>query len=293
MRINVTLMVVFASAPPSLSQSLPNAEKTVGRIASADFPHIARRVDFFERRINSPRRQDREAVISELTGGWRSLDKETVALLKRILTNDPDPAVRGLAVGALHTAWVSVDPDALPMRFTGYHREQLLDRGDKNLCDNLIGEVGRGGVQAGYAAYAVGLLRCTKAKAALRNLAESDNEFVRYSAARALIDCGDKEGAGPILKTLMSQGVPPKSAIRDIVDPHYQALAARAYMELGAAQKKAGIERLIGLMKELENWQDINAESRLNSARRLLVSVSGEFFRTHLEAQAWYERSDR
>jgi hypothetical protein len=293
MRRNVAMLLfaIVALAPPSLGQSPADTEKKLGRITSADFPQVSRRIDFFEKRINSPRGQDRAAVVSELTGGWRNLDKETMALLKRILKEDADPAVRGLAVGALHSAWVSLDPDELPIRFTGYHREQLLDRQAKNLCDELIREVGRGGVEAGYAAYALGLLRCKAATAALRNLAESNNEFVRYSAGRALIECGDQEGAAPILKTLMSQGVPPKAAIGDIVDPHYQALAARAYMELGADQKKAGIERLIGLMKELESRQDVNAGGRLDTARRMLVMVSGEFFRSHREAQAWYAKA--
>jgi HEAT repeat protein len=292
MRINVILSLVIAAAPPAFGQSIPgpDVDKTINRITSADFPKAAQRLDFFEERINSQRTEDREAVVSELARGWLTPDKETVALLKRVLKHDPDPAVRGLAVHTLHDAWIALAPDELPITFTGYHREQLLDRRAEALCDDLIAQVRRGGVEAGYAA-SLGLLRCKKAVPELRSLAESSNEFVRYSAGRALIECGDKKHAGPILKTLMSHGVPPKAAIRDIVDPHYQALAARAYMELGAAEKRAGIERLIGLMKELASWQDINAGGRLDTARRMLAAVSGQFFTSHQEARAWHAKT--
>ena len=280
MNTKLLILLVLSAMPlPVSGQPPPGSDqrKKIDRIKSTDFPQVARRIDraerregAFEKHVNSKRVADREAVIAQIADGWRLPDQESVVLLKRMARHDPDPRVRGRAVRALHDAWVTLDLDELPSVFVGYHRDQLLDRRRKDLCDNLVQEVKRGGVEAGYAAYALGVLRCKAAAPELGNLAESSNEFVRYSAGRALIACGDAGAAAPILKTLMNHGVPPKAAIRDIVDPYYQALAARAYMELGPAQRKAGIERLIALTKELENWQDGNAPGRLETARRLL-----------------------
>src|SRR5262249_15428011 len=145
----------------------------------------------------------------------------------------------------------------------------------------------------GYAAYAVGLLRCREAAPELRKLAASSNVFVRYSAGRALIECGDPEGAAPILKKIMSSPVPPDAPFDQVEDPYYQALAARAYMELGGARREEGLDRLIGLMKELEHWQEINARGRLETTRRVLALLSGKYFLSHEEARAWREEQAR
>jgi hypothetical protein len=264
------------------------AQAKGGPIKGADFPKVCQRIQAFEARINSANPSDRERVVAEVTAGWRVPDTDTIPLLKRIVKQDPDPWLRGLAVRALHDRWVPLDPGELPATFTGYHRGQLLDRRRQDLEGQLIKEVRSGGLPGGYAAYALGLLRCRKAAPDLRDLAESKNAFVRYSAGRALIECGDKEGAAAILKTIMGQPVPPNAAINQIEDPHYQALAARAYIDLGEAQKKAGIERLLELMKELENWQDINAPGRLDTTRGMLVMISRKYFLSHQEARAWH-----
>ena len=77
------------------------------------------------------------------------------------------------------------------------------------------------------------------------------------------------------------------AAIATVEDPYYQALAARAYAEIGPAEKKAALERLVALMQELEAWQDINAAGRLESARTALGSLTGRYFLTHRDARAW------
>jgi HEAT repeat protein len=145
-------------------------------------------------------------------------------------------------------------------------------------------------VESGYAAYVLGLLRCREATPDLRQLSASANVFVRYSAGRALAECGDREGAAPILKAIITNPVPPNAPIAQVEDPHYQALAARAYMELGKAQRQEGIGRLVELMRELESWEDINAPGRLESARRMLATVSGRYFISHEQARAWQQK---
>jgi hypothetical protein len=290
-KVILALLVVASAVHPILGQ--PPAARDSAPIKSADFPIVARRVDAFEQRINSKRVEDREEVVFTLRVGWRLPDAESVKFLKHVLKQDADPWIRGFAAKTLYEMWAPLEPGDLPASLCGYHRGQFLNRRRKELCDDLIAEVKQGGVEAGYAAYALGLLRCRKATPQLRDLAESNNEFVRYTAGRALIDCGDKEGAIPILRTLMNHPVPRGATIREIVDPHYQALAARAYMELGAAEKKAGIERLIALMDELAVWDEINAQGRLQSVRQMLATVSGEYFLSSKDARAWHEEQRR
>jgi hypothetical protein len=239
--------------------------------------------------MSSPRSEDREQVVRELAGHWRLPDESLVKFFRHVARHDASPRVRGSAILALYDHWVPIDPKDLPTTFTGYHHDQLVNLQDPDLAKKLVREVRQGGLTGGYAAYVAGLLRLKEAAPDLHNLAEEKNEFVRYTGARALLDCGDPKGAEPILKTVMSHPVPRKAPIGTIVDPYYQALAARAYAGLGKAQRQAGIERLIDLMQELAAWEDVNAESRLLTARAMLGNLAGQLFLTHHEARAWYE----
>jgi hypothetical protein len=281
------LLALLVSAAP-----VPDTEvrKEGGPITAADFPGVARRYQAFEERINSPRVEDRITVLNQLTTGWVLPDAEMARFLKRVMKQDADPIVRGMAILALREMWVPIDPAELPTTFMGYHRGVIIDRQRKDLAADLIAQLKVVDPAGGYGAYAVGLLRLKEAVPALRDLAEAKNVFVRYSAGRALLECGDKEAAEAILKTIMNHPIPPNATIDQVEDPYYQALASRAYVELGPAQKKAGIERLIGLMKELEAWTDINAQGRLESTRRELATVSGRYFITHKDAREWFEK---
>jgi hypothetical protein len=283
------LFLILASAAGAAP--IPDeVRKDNGPIKAADFPNVARRIDAFEERINSPRVEDRTAVLGQLTHDWYLPNAEMVRFLKRVAKHDADAWVRGTAIKELHDAWIPLDPGELPTSFIGYHRGLTIDRQRKDLAADLIAQVRQGDLSGGYAAYAVGLLRLKEAVPDLRNLAESKNVFVRYSAGRALVECGDKVAGAAILKTIMNGGVPVNAPIGQLEDPYYQALAARAFMEVGPIEKKAATERLIELMKELEAWTDINAQGRLQTARRELGRVSGQYFTSHQDARAWLEK---
>jgi hypothetical protein len=281
--LTIAALVTLASGLKTAAQDRP--------IRAEDFPRMAVRVHGFEKLMNSPRVEDREQVVRELADTWRLPDEDLVKFFRHIARHDAAPEVRGSAILALYDHWVPIDPKDLPATFSGYLRTQLVNRQDPDLAKRLIREVRQGGLTGGYAAYVAGLLRIKEAVPGLHNLAEDNNVFVRYTGARALIDCGDPKGAEPILKTVMSNPIPPRAPIGTIVDPHYQALAARAYAGLGKAQRQAGIERLIDLMKELAAWEDVNAEGRLLTARAMLGNLTGQLFLTHQEARAWYEKN--
>jgi hypothetical protein len=281
------LLAVLVSAAPGPDTE---ARKDGGPIKATDFPSVARGYQAFEERINSPRTEDRIMILGQVTTGWVLPDAEMTRFLKRLMKHDSDPVLRGMAVQALRDMWVPLDPGELPTTFMGYHRGLLIDRQRGDLVADVVAQVKQGGLAGGYGAYAAGLLRVKEAVPDLKNLAEADNVFVRYSAGRALLECGDKVAAGAILKTIMNNPVPANTPIGQLVDPYYQVLAARAYMDLGPAEKKAGLERLIDLMRELEDWRDINAQGRLECTRRALANVSGRYFITHKDAREWAEK---
>ena len=79
----------------------------------------------------------------------------------------------------------------------------------------------------------------------------------------------------------------------DGVDPHYVARAARAFMEVGSAERKEGLRRLVTILGELEPSKDINDGNRLAQTRWLLAEVTGQFFVTHREALDWLSRQER
>jgi len=177
---------------------------------------------------------------------------------------------------------------ALPTTFTGYHNGQIIDRQDPKFAEKLLAEVKQGGHAGGYAAYVVSLLKLKEAVPDLRKMANEENIFVRYSAGRALLECGDRDGAATMLKSIWNNTVPPDAPIAKVADPYYQALAARAYIDIGPAERREGIERLIRLTKELEEWSDINADGRLNTARLMLATVSGKILLSYDDAKKWW-----
>jgi WD40 repeat protein len=268
-----------------------SADQKETRLKAADYPNVVRRVKDLEERANSVHVEERVWLAADVRYTWRgSDDGETVRLLRHIAKHDANPTVRGAAIRHLYYHWAPIEPSELPEVFSGYSGK-LLDRRQKSLTKHLIEDLKQGDAEAGYAAYALGLLRCQEAAPALRGLANDKNAFARYSAARALMSCGDKEGAAPILKSLMNAGVPPGAETGQLVDPYYQARAARAYAELGAAERTVGTARLVQLMKEIAGWKNLNADGRLDSTRVLLAQLSGQYFESHQQAQAWYEKA--
>jgi hypothetical protein len=274
------------------------AAQELAPIKSADFPKVAARVLFFEKRINAADVRIRERVLTKAGYFWEVPDKEYVQFLKRMM-RDPDPGIRGQAIRKLYELYVPLEPRDLPTTFTGYHEEQLLNREDKNLIPPLIAQVRGGGAQGGWAAYCLGLLRCQEAVPDLIRLGDDRNEFARFTAARALLACGANKEAKVILQELMSHKVIarnskfPPPGVRDTeISSYYIAQAARAYMELGPAEKQEGLRRLVALIGELEPSKDVNHEGRWEMARWLLTEVSGQHFLSHQEAADWFKQQE-
>jgi HEAT repeat protein len=277
--------------------------KAPARIKAADYPSVARRVAFFEARINANDPEIRTEVLRDLSLCYYAPDDEYIGLLKRLL-KDSAPAVRGKALLHLHGLGVPIDPGELPRQFTGYGQWQLIDRDKPSTVPDLLRACQEPGAEAGHAAYVLGLLRDKKALPALRKLASHPSIFVRDTAARALLDCGDRESARAILAEIIrsqlalyaapprlppSQGKEPPP--QRPMSPCYAVAACRQFTELGPKEKQVGLDKFITLLSFLERSGDVNDETMIPYAKRDLAILTGRYFDSSAEARKWYKEN--
>jgi HEAT repeat protein len=269
------------------------AGEALPRIKAVDFPAVAQRAVFFEERINAPDAAARKRVLEEVGYFFDIPSPEYVSFLRRML-QDADPVVRGRALHKLHDLWVPVAVKHLPQKFAGYHDGQLIDLEDAGTIPALVKACRGGALEAGYAAYVLGLLRHKAAVPDLRKLADDGNIFVRHAAARALLDCGDREGARPILEAIADTQLAAYAGVgkanRDGRQPFYAAAACRALMELGPEDRKAGLEKLITLVGYLERSTEPNDQAHLPAVQQVLAAAAGQYFLSEAEARAWYRK---
>jgi hypothetical protein len=271
------------------------AEKPPTRITSADFPSVSKRCLFFEDAVNAKDPRVRRRALLEVGYFADIPDAEYVRFLKRML-RDEDPAVCGDAVRKLYELGMLIPVKDLPLRFIGYHNDQLVDRGDEQLVVKLREGCRSNEVTAGYAAYVLGLLQEKEALPELRNLAEHKNIFVRYSAARALLACADKKHARAILETIVdtqldlyrANAAKPARA-RGEREPYYALVACRAFMELGPDEHKAGLDKLITFYGYVEKSVEVNDEAHLPHLRQAVSGIAGRFLENAAAARTWYE----
>jgi len=300
---NRTLAAAIAALALCLSAGA--GETPAQPITQKQFPSVAKRVAFFEQRINSPDAAIRKRALSEAGYFFMAPDREYTAFLQR-MSNDPDPAVAGRAVRKLHSLFVPIDVEQLPARLAGYHDGMILDLTDKAatiaslLSACKAGGAGKAG--AGWAAYSLGLLKHQPAAAALKALATDKNIFNRYSAGRALLDLGEHDAARDILREVAESQLARFEKLAKDPNPGagtgwphrpsawYAALACRALMELGRAERKQGLAGLVRLMGYLERSEDINDQSGIHSVRLFLANVTGQWLPHHADAKRFYDR---
>jgi hypothetical protein len=292
----VSAALLFAVSTVSRAAEVPAAPLVPDPpIRSAEFPTVAARVQSFEQRVNAADPKLRRIVVMEAFGRFPVAKPDAIAFFRRML-QDPDPLPRGTAVRKLYELWVPVEVKELPQVFVGYSERETIDLEDANLEQSLIAQCQKGGAPGGWAAYALGLLRRREAKPTLIYLGNDKNVFARYTAGRALIDMGERAEGLAILRAVIEpafqpipQGETRASYRTGGTDPYYTAMAARTLVGLGGAERVEGLRRLIGLLGELETSKDINDANRLETARVLLQDVTGAYFNSAREAQAWLQ----
>jgi hypothetical protein len=205
-----------------------------------------------------------------------------------------------MAIKKLYDMWVPQDPSVLPKVFTGYYCGQLIDTTSATCTADLIAQCSQNNPAAGYAAYVLGLLRAEEAIPSLTNLLNHSNIFVRYTAARALFDCGDQAIAVATFDDITSQQLilyeslgktsdcPVSSRISP--EPWYAACACRALIAAGGEAKRRGVTRLIQLMGCLQRSTDVNDQSNLHWVRGILAEISNQYFVSAEDAAGWFKQ---
>ena len=274
----------------------PQAGQPAGRAAvtSADFPSVAQRVAFFAERVNSGDAATRLRVMTEAGYFFIAPDREYQAFLKRML-RDGDPRVAGEAVRRSYDLFIPVEADELPRRFTGYAGTDVIDLADRPAAvARLVEACGAKGHRAGWAAYALGLLRDCSAIPALRKLTDDANVFTRYTAARALITMGEidrgRRAMRAIIESQLAGYGKPLLMSGTLPSGHYAAQAARALMGLDRDDRRVGLAALVDLMARLERSRRVPDWSDLHWLRLLLANVTGLWLPHHADARRYYEQ---
>jgi hypothetical protein len=257
-----------------------------------DFPMTSSRAMFFEERINSLDNRIRERCLAEVSYFYTKPDQEYVSFLSRMV-NDIDPAIRGQAIKYLHSMWIPIDPCALPVVFSGYHKNHLIDRNDDELILNLLNQCKSSGPTAGYAAYVLGLLKATFSIPVLENLSSHENLFVRYAAGRALYDCGRIDSATTVFDEISSEQLAlyQTEAPSDEKNAYYATIACRGLIETGGDNYLLGLSRMIELFGYFEISSNPNDQDKAHLIRNELALLTGHFFCTPLDAQTWFAHS--
>ncbi len=295
------LALVLLAATAATVAGKPEPSK---RITAKEFPSISKRVRYFEERINSADPKVRARVLVEVSYFFITPDREYCAFLKRLLP-DPSPVVSGQALKKLYNMFVPIKEIELPRRFVGYHDGQMVDLTNRAATiARYMQDCRSGGVGAGYAAYVLGVLKHKPAAADLKKLGHAKNIFVRYAAGRALIACGDPAGARAILTEIVKEQLATYARLEDISpeeksrlpkyelqgrSPWYIAVACRALMHLTADDREYALKALIRLVRALERSTNVNDQSTLHSARKILAHAAGRWLETYEEAMKWYQ----
>ena len=188
---------------------------------------------------------------------------------------DADPTVRGFAIRKLHAMWVPIAVKDLPRTFSGEHDGQGVDLDQKDAVAQLTKACEQGDASA---AYLLGLLRHKEAVPLLRQLAKSRNIYAQYTAARAMIDCGDHDGARAVLEGIIRSQLAIYGGGPEGGEPFYAAASCRALIELGEGERGDGLKKMISLMGYMERSEKPNDEAQLSAVRQHLAAVTGVYF---------------
>lgn len=171
---------------------------------SADFPELACRVPHFDERLNG---DDRDVRLSAVRTAMMSERRNSKLFppFFRALLRDPDPEIAWTALSGLGDYDLAIAPDERPARI----EVPLAGRFDvRDFKDRLrLRGLALRGSEAlqGWALRALMLIGDEQTVALAEPLTKSDNAFVRFNAAAALLRNGKPELAIPVLQALVDQ----------------------------------------------------------------------------------------
>ena len=171
---------------------------------SADFPELACRVPHFDERLNSDDRDVRLSAVRTVLMSERRNSKLLPPFFRALL-RDPDPEIAWTALSGLGDHDLAVAPDELPARI----EVPLAGRFNvRDFKDRLrLRRLALRGSEAleGWALRALMLIGDEQTVTLAEPLAKSDNAFVRFNAAAALLRNGKPELAILFLQALVDR----------------------------------------------------------------------------------------
>lgn len=260
--VGLVLLTISASSP---AQEKPWSER---------FPVIAKRIPHLDKRLNAKDEAIRLRVLTLLTTVRPRDSKNHPPFLKAVL-KDPSPKIRGQALRTLWDHDVTLAPKELPKSFDvplvgDFHwqdpkwvaRMRVLAKGP--------------GPQGGWALYALALIGDKQSVATAKRQLKSDNVFVRFTAAIALIRLGEKK-----------EGIDALHRITDARDDESGFYRYRAAETLFRAGDREAIQILFQMMERGVR------SGYVDGPRDILEDLTGQYFLTAAEGRKWWSEQHR
>ena len=267
------ILMIAAIVAIAVSAGLPSVQACAVTPRLADvFPEIAALVGHFDVRMRSPDASVRQRVQMELTY-FHPRDSKLYPPFFRYLLNDESPAIRWSAINHLRQHGVFLSVDELPESFNAPIAGLCRPSDPESL--KRIRAIAAADPHSANAGWAVTALAVAKDQAAidlLGPLTDSENVFVRFSAALAYLELGRPEtGLG---------------LLRGIAETDREQ---SGYYKLRAAEQlvRSGETEYLGTL--------IAATSRrsgmgyADAGISILEDLTGEYFPTPEEWSAWWQ----
>jgi len=230
-------------------------------------PEIAKYVRHYDSRMSSSIPEVRLKVLTELTY-FHQRDSKFYPSFLQLLLNDPSPAIRWQALARLDEHGITVSDTDLPVS-VAVPMGGLLDRTSQDSIQRFRKQAASMEPEGGWAVRALGLMHDTQSRALALSLLESDNVFVRYSAACTLINLGEVEHGLQALRSITTAA--------DDDSGCYRLCAAERLWRLG---EKEHIEVIFDLYETRASYAD--------GADGILEDLTGEYFITENEWRQWW-----
>lgn len=229
------------------------------------FPEIAARVPHFDQRMRDPQQHLR--ILTELTYFWPR-DSKVYPPFLRYLLHDSSPRIRWEAASRLRLHGTFLSREELP-EFFDVPLSGTLNWRDEKCLERFRSRLEKkDDPSAGWAASGLALAKDAKLLPLLPVLTDSKNVFVRYSAAMAYLELGERAKAIDLLMGL--------TRAQDDQSGYYRLLSAEAIVRQGRR------EYLHTVLAECTT-RDGYADSGLD----ILEDLTGAYFASVQEWQAY------
>lgn len=235
-------------------------------------PDISNYVRHYNERISSPLPEMRMGVLKELTY-FHQRDSRLYPPFFRQLLSDPSPKIRWEALARLDDHGITVSESNLPQSIE-VPLVGLLDRTNSDSLAYFRTQATNTCPGGGWAIMALGLIGDKEAGNLAESLLESEDVFVRYSAAVALIHSGKIDLGKQVLRQITR-------ATQD-TSGFYRVAAAERLWRLGDKQY---IETIFTVFKTRSAYADGPID--------VLADLTGEYFVTEEEWSEWWAKEGK